>query len=88
MTKQEFEKLVDKEVSERDYKVIEKVYTFHPAISNTNGKQQIAMLYNEFGMGVIKDMVLKSEMAMDIEAEITRTKDRLRELEEELEALK
>ena len=46
MMKQEFEKLIGKEVSEEDYSLIDRVYTFHPAISETEGKKQIAILYN------------------------------------------
>lgn len=42
MMKQEFENLIGKEVSDKDYEVIDRVYTFHPAISETEGKKQIA----------------------------------------------
>lgn len=39
MMKQEFEKLIGKEVSEEDYSLINRVYSFHPAISETEGKK-------------------------------------------------
>lgn len=31
------------EVPDREYSIIEKVYTFHPAISETEGKRQIRL---------------------------------------------
>lgn len=57
MMKQEFENLIGKEVSDKDYEVIDRVYTFHPAISETEGKKQIADIYNAGGMAVIRGML-------------------------------
>lgn len=57
MMKQEFENLIGKEVSDKDYEVIDRVYTFHPAISETEGKKQIADIYNAGGMTVIRGML-------------------------------
>lgn len=62
MNRAEFENRVEKRkgfamsVTEADWKIIEKVYTFHPSISETKGKEQIADLYTEYGMGIIRDM--------------------------------
>lgn len=64
--KNEFEKLIGKTVSDEEYGTIEYVYTYHPAISETEGKDQIARLYTDYGMTVIEDMVEragKMEMA-------------------------
>ncbi|WP_312428362.1 hypothetical protein [Lacrimispora sp.] len=66
MMKNEFEKLIGKTVGEEEYSTIEYVYTWHPAISETEGKAQIARLYTDYGMTVIEDMVEragKMEMA-------------------------
>jgi len=66
MMKNEFEKLIGKTVSDEEYGTIEYVYTYHPAISETEGKAQIARLYTDYGMTVIEDMVEragKMEMA-------------------------
>lgn len=54
MTKQEFEiRLEDgKTVTGEQYKVIEYVYMYHPAIDAVRGKDQIAILYDMFGMTV------------------------------------
>lgn len=81
MNKQEFEQRAGKTVSDRDYKVIELVYTWHPAISETEGKDQIAAIFNAGGMSVIQDMVETAEMAMGIDNE-------RRKLEQKMNALK
>ena len=57
MMKNEFEKLIGKTVSVEEYSTIEYIYTYHPAISETEGKAQIARLYTDYGMTVIEDMV-------------------------------
>ena len=57
MMKNEFEKLISKMVSDEEYGTIEYVYTWHPAIRETEGKAQIARLYTDYGMTVIEDMV-------------------------------
>ena len=44
-------------LSVKDYEVVETVYTFHPSISNTEGKNEIAYLYVNFGMRIILDML-------------------------------
>lgn len=59
MMKQEFENLIGKEVSDKDYEVIDRVYTFHPAISETEGKKQIADIYNAGGMGAKAPLLLE-----------------------------
>lgn len=45
MTKQEFEKRIGAEISQKDYSIVEHVYTWHPSISEVEGKEQIAKLY-------------------------------------------
>lgn len=70
MTKQEFEERIDGTVSEKNYSIIEKVYTFHPAISNTEGKDQIAQIYKIGGMSIIRDMVKTAEVAAELEDEM------------------
>ena len=59
-----------KEVPDREYSIIEKVYTFHPAISETEGKRQIAELYVNFGMVLIMDMVPRAELMAKKEEEL------------------
>lgn len=67
MMHEEFEKLVEKKVTAEEYKVVEMVYTWHPAIKDTDGKRQIAMLYTEFGMTVIKAMLPVAEKMLELD---------------------
>ena len=38
MTKQEFQKRIGAEISQKDYSIVEHVYTWHPYISEVEGK--------------------------------------------------
>ena len=44
MMKEEFEQRIGTTVTESDYRIIETVYTFHPAIDNVIGKDHIQNL--------------------------------------------
>ena len=61
-------------ISDDDFKVIELVYTFHPAISETRGKEQIALLYTTFGMTVINDMKPRALKARELESKIAKAR--------------
>mgnify|MGYP001072522561 CR=1 FL=1 len=88
MTKQEFESRIGATVSESDYRIIETVYTFHPAIDNVMGKDQIATIYKTCGMTVIYDMVARAEKAQNLEREMSEARQQLIELEAKYNALK
>lgn len=79
MTKQEFEVLLtgEKTVTDEQYKVIEYVYTYYPAISDITGKDQIALLYDVFGMTIIKDMYPRAHRADVLEKELRAARTRL-----------
>lgn len=77
MMKQEFEQLVGREVSPREYEIIEKVYTWHPAINETDGKGQIAQLYKDFGISVIRGMEKVAEHMMRLVEEEKELNKRL-----------
>ena len=74
--------------TDQDYKLIEKVYTFHPSISETDGKRQVAMLFVEFGMRIFRDMVATAEQAEKIEDEIRIMRIQLSDLTRQLQDLK
>lgn len=76
------------EVPDREYSIIEKVYTFHPAISETEGKRQIAELYVNFGMALIMDMVPRAELMAKKEEELRAARAALRKVEEEIEEIR
>lgn len=69
MMKSEFEELIGKEVSNKEYSEIEFVYTWHPSISETEGKKQIANLYQMFGMTVIKNMIETASIMQELDKE-------------------
>ncbi len=77
-----------KEVPDREYSIIEKVYTFHPAISETEGKRQIAELYVNFGMVLIMDMVPRAELMAKKEEELREAQMALSKVREEIEEIR
>lgn len=76
MNKAEFECEVNKlsgdstfSVTDKTFGMITHVYTFHPSISETNGKAQIAYLFYNFGMRIIKDMYPTATKMAELEEE-------------------
>jgi hypothetical protein len=69
MMKAEFEAMAGKSVTDEEYKVIEVVYTWHPAINDTTGKDQMKTLYTQFGFGVIRGMLPIAEKMEKLDGE-------------------
>lgn len=94
MTKQEFESALHayrnmkEAISPQDYALIEKVYAFHPSISETDGKAQVAMLYAEFGIRIFKDMEATADKAVILEKSIHTKRNELAKALDEFEALR
>lgn len=95
MTKEEFKKQLEdyapgnmRQFSDADYENIEYVYTFHPAISEVGGKKQIAVIFQEGGMSVIKDMKPRAHEAEELERKITSARLELDKLIEQYKELK
>lgn len=88
MTQREFEERIHKEINDSDYEIIETVYAFHPSVSETNGKEEVATLFNMFGMRVFRDMLPTAQKAKSLESEIRITKNYLADLEDRYEELK
>lgn len=88
MTKSEFESRIENSVSNKDYEIIEKVYTYHPSVSETKGKEEIAYIYRNFGMRVIKDMLATAKEVEEIQTEIQSLKLKLETLTVRYEVLK
>ena len=90
MTKQEFESRLDdgKTVTGGQYKVIEYVYMYHPAIDAVHGKDQIAYLYNKFGMTVINDMLSRARRGEQLEKDLLEARKRLDDIKREISILK
>lgn len=88
MMKEEFQKLTTREFTDKEYEAIEAVYAFHPSISETEGKQQIATIWDTFGMRTIADMLLTAIRAREYEDRISKIKHELDELKNEFSAFK
>ena len=88
MQKHEFEELIEKPISDRNYEVIEFVYQFHPVISETSGKTEVAELYKSFGMPIFEDMVPRAKEAAELEKKILKARIELKQLEEQMQELR
>jgi hypothetical protein len=44
--------------TDQEWEIISLVYTFHPLISDVNGKKEIAKLFKQGGIGLLRDMTL------------------------------
>ena len=73
--------------NEEEFELIQFVYNYHPSIHPALGKDQIAMLYSEFGMRIICDMHETAKKAKEIEDERRHLNLRLKKLEVEEELL-
>ena len=93
MTRQEFEDIAKKRgyevrITNDDYSAIERVYQFHPCISEKDGKQQIADLVGLYGMRIIRDMEPTARKAQQLEDEIRSYRHQLDLKKQELEDLR
>lgn len=80
MTKQEFQKRIGTEISQKDYSIVEHVYTWHPSISEVEGKEQIAELYKSFGMPIIKNMMETANYAETLDRAMAQAQRQVEEL--------
>ncbi len=71
-------------IKEEDYKIIEEVYNWHPAISDIEGKQEIAMLYYIAGMGIIGNMYPEAHVARQARMNIEKLKGQLLKEEDQI----
>lgn len=88
MMKEEFESLIGSGISAEDYAVVERVYMFHPAISETAGKEEVSEPYKKFGMAIFMDMLQRAEMAESLIWKIKQNRKRIAELEKQFNELK
>ena len=75
--------------SEEEFRAINLVYMYHPAISHTSdkGREQIAELYAVFGMTLIWDMIPRAEAILKAEDAVTEAKVASENAEQALEEL-
>lgn len=72
-----------------EYKEIELVYASHPSISGSGheGQEQIARLYSEFGMRIIRDMTPTAKEAEQLRTELICAKNKVERITEKLKEL-
>lgn len=89
MTRQEFDERckAHKQITNEDYKIIEYVYTHHPAIDDIDGKNQIAMLVDTFGMRIICDMLPTARKASELFTQMQNARMEADRLSKELTKL-
>ena len=87
MIKEEFRDLVGLEVSDEDYAVIEKVFQFHPSISEVSGKEEVAKLYKSFGMSVFYDMLPRAEKNCELVRQLRQAQAEADHIKQEMEKL-
>nr|DAP06899.1 MAG TPA: hypothetical protein [Caudoviricetes sp.] len=74
--------------TEQEYKAIEYVYTFHPSISETEGKKQVAYLYENFGMSIFKDMEARADYMRVKEWELQKAIAEVERIRKQMEKVK
>lgn len=97
MTRDEFLNLVNKllpqnkkisAITDKEYSVIEKVYMFHPSISDKDGKLDIAKLYVDFGWAIIMDMLPRAELMAKKERELADAKSSVLAVQQDIDIIK
>ncbi len=78
-----------KKPTDREYEEIEYVYAWHPSISESGheGQEQIAKLYSEFGMRIIRDMTPTAEKAEQLRTELIAARNKVERITEDLKEL-
>lgn len=74
--------------TEEEYKLIEYVYTFHPSISETEGKKQVAYLYENFGMSIFRDMEVRADFMRVKEGELQKAKAEVERIQKQMKEVK
>lgn len=75
--------------TDNEYEEIELVYASHPSISGSGheGQEQIARLYSEFGMRIIRDMIPTAKEAERLRTELIAARNKVECLTEEIKEL-
>ena len=88
MMKNEFEDIIGKPVSDEEYSTIEYVYTWYPTISETDGKNQIAKLYTDFGMPLIEDMMERAGKMENLDKDLHKARSQVTFVKDRIKALR
>lgn len=89
MMKEEFlERAGIENISNADYQLIEFIYTWHPLIKDTTGKDQVAGLYSNFGISIFKEMEPKAKEAQKLEMELCDAMNKVDAIKKKISDLK
>lgn len=80
MQKREFEEMIERTVSDAEYKVIETVYQWHPSVKEVSGKEEVAELYKSFGIAIFHDMLPRAEKNRELENKLRHVQAEMEEL--------
>lgn len=84
MQKREFEERIGTQVLDEEYEDIEYVYMWHPAIKEVEGKDQIALLYMNFGLSFIRKMLPLAEKMKGLYDKRKSIEKELSQIEDEI----
>ena len=76
------------DLDEDIFSVINTVYTFHPAIDDISGEDQIADLYVNYGISVIRDMFIRAEIMKELEKKYADMESVFRGLPQEMASIR
>lgn len=76
------------QVTDQMYRDIEYVYMFHPSISETEGKRQIAELFATYGMALIRDMIPRAKQMEKKETDLRELRVKMQQLERQIQELR
>lgn len=77
-----------RQFNDEEYARIEYVYVWHPAIHSQGGKRQIAIIWQEFGMGMINDMYPAAQEMEALENKRSALRKDLADIDNEIKAIK
>lgn len=78
-----------KKPTDSEYEEIEYVYAYHPSISESGheGQEQIARLYSEFGMRIVRDMYPTAKECERLRTELISARNTVERIKEEFKEL-
>lgn len=85
MLKEEFETMINRQVSVDQYNLVNHVYMYHPADLS---KQSIIILWCLGGFGIFKELTSAADQMRTLETHINTLKRQLKNAEEEFKSIK
>ena len=74
-------------INEENYKIVNYVYEWYPTLNKPFAKDQIAMLYCTFGMGIIRDMLVRASTMENLHNSLGGAQTQVDAIKKEIEKL-